>query len=131
MPRRNQRCFSRHRNAVHYKEQAEAFDILWQVLFGPQVVELTTVVRTRFEKFNDPTAVREDKAVLQRKTGAAKRILSHIGDRLLYVDNNKDKRKALKESGSIMLKYLIGAQLQERFPPTNYGRREEEDFGAR
>ncbi|XP_065845050.1 LOW QUALITY PROTEIN: uncharacterized protein [Oscarella lobularis] len=99
------------------KEQAEAFDILWQVLFGPQVVELTTVVRTRFEKFNDPTAVREDKAVLQRKTGAAKRILSHIGDRLLYVDNNKDKRKALKESGSIMLKYLIGLSCKNVFRP--------------
>ena len=76
------------------KEQAEAFDILWQVLFGPEVVELTTVVRTRFEKFNNPTAVREDKAVLQRQKGAAKRILSHIGDRLLYVENSKDKPKA-------------------------------------
>ncbi|XP_065845014.1 uncharacterized protein [Oscarella lobularis] len=89
------------------RAQADAFDVLWQILFGPKVLKYTTVVRTHFRSFRDPKAVEEDISKLRKQEGPPKRILSCVGDRFLYVDNNEDRANALEESGSLMLKYLV------------------------
>ena len=89
------------------KAQADAFDVFWQIIFGPEVLKYTTVVRTHFRSFRDPTAVENDRSKWRKQEGSAKRILSHVGDRILYVDNNEDKPDSLRESRSLMLRHLV------------------------
>ena len=98
------------------KAQADAFDVLWQILFGPEVRKYTTVVRTHFRSFSDPQAVEDDISKLKKQEGPPKRIISNVGDRFLYVDNNVDRPNALEESGNLMLKYLV-LRCREVFRP--------------
>ncbi|XP_062514317.1 uncharacterized protein LOC134189935 [Corticium candelabrum] len=92
------------------EEEADAWDVMWQVLFGEEVLEHTAIVRTNFLKFQDQKAVGIDKKKLKEEGGsAASRILPYVRY-FLYVDNppeqygGKEVRECSKE---ILLKHLI------------------------
>ncbi|XP_065845044.1 uncharacterized protein [Oscarella lobularis] len=87
--------------------QADAFDVFWRMLFGPEVLKCTTVVRTHFRSFRDPKAVESDISALRKQKGPPKRILSKVGYRILYVDNYEERDNAVEESGSLLLRYLV------------------------
>ena len=91
-------------------EEADAWDIMWQVLFGKEVLEHTTIVRTKFRKFQDHDAVKEDRSKLEEEGGpAASRILPHV-ENFLYVDNpplQYGGQEHRKHSREILLNHLI------------------------
>lgn len=81
-------------NAIYFvtggrftQEEADAFDIMWQVLFGPEVCKYTTIVRTNFLNFKDPTAVDDDMAKLMSEGIPSQRIFDVLKNVPIYVDN--------------------------------------------
>ena len=43
------------------KEEADAWDVMWQVLFGAEVLEFSSIIRTNLLQFRDSVAVAKDK----------------------------------------------------------------------
>ncbi|XP_062506812.1 uncharacterized protein LOC134183332 [Corticium candelabrum] len=68
------------------QEEADAWDVIWKVLFSPAIVDHTTIVRTRFPKFLDPTAVKSDCDRLKAQKVAGKKIIEQIKE-IIHVDN--------------------------------------------
>ena len=92
------------------KEEVDAWDVMWQVLFGSEVLEHTAIVRTNFKKFQDPNKVADDKKKLREEGGpAANRILPFV-KHFLYVDNPPEEyggKEIREKSREILLKHLI------------------------
>ena len=92
------------------KEEADAWEIMWQVLFGSEVFEHTAIVRTNFKKFQDPNKVANDKKTLREEGGpAANRILPFV-KHFLYVDNPPEEyggKEIREKSRDILLTHLI------------------------
>eukprot|EP00118_Oscarella_pearsei_P021004 m.233462 g.233462 ORF g.233462 m.233462 type:complete len:356 (+) comp40089_c0_seq16:1-1068(+) len=104
-------------NAVYFvtggrftKEEADAFETLWKVLFGPDILEYTTIVRSRFHQFRSAEAVQKDQAALKKQKGPSHQILEQMVNPFLYIDvppadyglqANRD------ESGALLLDHLV------------------------
>ncbi|XP_062506670.1 uncharacterized protein LOC134183205 [Corticium candelabrum] len=92
------------------KEEADAWDVMWQVLFGSEVFEHTAIIRTNFRKFQDPNEVADDKKKLREEGGpAAGRILPNV-KHFLYVDNPPEEyggKEIREKSRDILLTHLI------------------------
>ena len=95
------------------KEEADAWDIMWKVLFGSEVLEHTAIVRTRFLEFQNPNKVADDKKKLSGQGGpAADRILPNV-KHFLYVDNPPEEyggKEIREKSRDILLAHLINCE---------------------
>jgi energy-coupling factor transporter ATP-binding protein EcfA2 len=69
------------------KEEAEAFDIMWQVIFGAEVCKYTTIVRTDFPNFKDAVAVEDDIGKLKSGGRPSQRVFELVTNTPIYVDN--------------------------------------------
>ncbi|XP_065845042.1 uncharacterized protein [Oscarella lobularis] len=98
------------------KADANNFDILWKTI-GEGILPVTTVVRTNFRKFDDEMAVKEDISTLRKQEGPPKKFFEKLGSRILYVDNNPDKRVSMQKSGGVMLDYLVNHCKTKIVPP--------------
>ena len=67
-------------------KEADAWDIIKQVLFGEEIVDYTAIVKTAFEEFENSEATEADRRELEEEDEAAKRILPGI-KHFIYVDN--------------------------------------------
>ena len=67
-------------------EEADAWDIMWKVLFNPAVIDYVTIVRSKFTQFMNPSAVQTDCAKLKAQKGAAGRIMPNV-KKIVHVDN--------------------------------------------
>ena len=67
------------------KEEADAWDIIWKVIFTPEICNWTTVIRTNFPAFMKPERVSADMAAL-KKDEPGDRVMS-IVKKVLHIDN--------------------------------------------
>lgn len=94
------------------EEEVRAWEIMWQVLFGTEVLDYTAMVRTKFVNFRDPIKIKEDRLKLEKENGAAaKRMLPYINT-FLYVDNppleyGELSKGSREDSRDVLLNYLI------------------------
>ncbi|XP_062506782.1 uncharacterized protein LOC134183304 [Corticium candelabrum] len=91
-------------NAVYFvtggrftQEEADAWDVIWKVLFNPAVIDHTAIVRTRFPKFLDPTAVKSDCDKLKAQKGAGRKIIEQVKE-IIHVDNPPPEYPGWKET---------------------------------
>ena len=67
-------------------EEADAWDVMWKVLFNPAVIDYVTIVRSKFSHFMNPSAVQTDSEKLKAQKGAARRIMPSV-NKIIHVDN--------------------------------------------
>ncbi|WP_147410487.1 Ulp1 family isopeptidase [endosymbiont GvMRE of Glomus versiforme] len=72
-------------NNGRFKEEIDIYRILEEVLFDKNATNYTTIVRTKFPRFNDDQAREEDKRQLQAENDEIARILRT--SKIIYVDN--------------------------------------------
>ncbi|XP_062500197.1 GTPase IMAP family member 4-like [Corticium candelabrum] len=100
------------------KEEADAWDVMWQVLFGAEVLEFSSIIRTNFLRFRDQAAVAKDKEQLKLTNKDAQRVLTSVRY-FLHVDNPPSEYggEIIREhSREILLKHLI-VNCEEVFQP--------------
>ncbi|XP_062500299.1 uncharacterized protein LOC134177499 [Corticium candelabrum] len=101
------------------KEEADAWDVMWQVLFGAEVLEYTSFIRTNFFRFRDSAAVANNKEQLQKTNKYAQRVLPNV-KYFLHVDNPPSEyngKTAREDSREILLKHLIVSCEKVFHPP--------------
>ena len=83
------------------------------MLFNPKVIEHTTIVRTRFPKFRDSDAIKNDCDKLRIQKGAGSRIIEHV-KRIIHVDNPPQEYPGWMEtrakSRDILVNHLAGCE---------------------
>ncbi len=67
------------------KEEADAWDIIWKIIFTADICKFTTLIRTQFPKFMEPVRVAADSAAL-RKCEKGSRVMKTV-TKIIHVDN--------------------------------------------
>jgi GTP-binding protein EngB required for normal cell division len=63
------------------------YDLLRTIIFDQEVVNHTTIIRTRFEHFEDPAECQADIHSLLKESNQLKRIITSVKDRIIHVNN--------------------------------------------
>lgn len=88
------------------KEEADAWEIIWKVIFNSAILGHTTMIRSNFPKFMNPSAVRADEKSLAEQRGDAKRIISTV-PKILHVDNPPSEYPGWEETRHKSWKLLM------------------------
>ena len=91
------------------EKEIEAYDLLKSVIFDEGVVKYTTIVRTRFDDFQDKAACDEDRGKLRMDNSSLTGMLDEVN--IVYVDNpplKGNKEKEIREaSRDKVIKHLV------------------------
>ncbi|CAG8513010.1 15986_t:CDS:1 [Funneliformis mosseae] len=94
------------------KEEVETFDLLKKAIFESGITKYTTIVRTRFEDFENPEECNKDKENLKNENKKIFKLVDSCND-IVYVNNPplskrrlEDNKKDRENSRKILLKYL-------------------------
>ncbi|XP_062507130.1 uncharacterized protein LOC134183564 [Corticium candelabrum] len=67
------------------KEEADAWDIIWKIIFTADICKFTTLIRTQFPKFMEPVRVAADSDALT-KCEKGSRVMKKV-KKIIHVDN--------------------------------------------